>query len=166
MRDIYAVIGEIVKILRPHGLNTWVLTEIAEDALYMAPECQVGHWRRLNAWFEARVREGTLFSPTDPLAPAWIRELSDIVEGRRSQTVAAMADGWSAHVDRILSKVHEVWLAHPGVPLAEIVSTGADRYPDALGWMSDDELVSLLLEAQRTGRFAMSDEIARGLKAR
>lgn len=78
VRDITDVMDRLRPVLVRHAVDTSGFEAIYRGVGFRAPEHRRLDWRLLCEWlFE------TLPNPMLPSTPAWVVEVSDVVEGRR-----------------------------------------------------------------------------------
>lgn len=77
-RDITEVMERIKPLLVAGGVDTKEFDRLYSSLGFVAPELRGGYWLPLCEWLAKNCP-----NPTLPSAPAWVRELSDIVEARK-----------------------------------------------------------------------------------
>ena len=76
-RDLSAVLARIRPLLVQGGIDVAGFDSLASSAAFSAPENMIIHWRDVCEWLADNI------PPPVMGAPAWVLEISDIVEGRK-----------------------------------------------------------------------------------
>lgn len=76
-RKIADVMERIKPLLVKGGVDLTEFERLEHALGFAAPELHIGYWRPLCEWLAS-----VLPNPTLPDAPQWVRDVSDIIEGR------------------------------------------------------------------------------------